>query len=88
MLRGHHSARGNAEHERVHRVAYETRQSAVRVEFALPVRSDRIGLIGKYDVVEFWPDGTVYPVPASNMKCNICRKAMCCYGNELEPPEL
>lgn len=57
-----HTARGNAEHERVDRVAYEIRQSGARVEYALPVWSDRVGLIGKCDVVEFWPDGTVYPV--------------------------
>ena len=57
-----HTARGNAEHERVDRGAHETKQSGARVEYALPVWSDRIGLIGKCDVVEFWPDGTVYPV--------------------------
>jgi CRISPR-associated exonuclease Cas4 len=32
------------------------------VEYALPVWSDRLGLIGKCDVVEFWPDGTAFPV--------------------------
>ena len=57
-----HTARGNAEHERVDRSAYETAKSGARLEFALPVWSDRVGLIGKCDVVEFWPDGTVYPV--------------------------
>lgn len=57
-----HTARGNAEHERVDRSAYETAKSGARLEFALPVWSDLVGLIGKCDVVEFWPDGTVYPV--------------------------
>lgn len=57
-----HTARGNAEHERVDRIAYEIRQSGARVEYALPVWSDQLALIGKCDVVEFWPDGTVYPV--------------------------
>jgi CRISPR-associated protein Cas4 len=57
-----HTARGNTEHERVDRVAHETLKSGARVEYALPVWSDRLGLIGKCDVVEFWPDGTVYPV--------------------------
>ena len=57
-----HTARGNAEHEHVDRSAYETAKSGARLEFALPVWSDRIGLIGQCDVVEFWPDGTVYPV--------------------------
>ncbi len=57
-----HTMRGNSEHERVDRVAHETLRSGARVEYALPVWSDRLGLIGKCDVVEFWPDGTVYPV--------------------------
>ena len=57
-----HTMRGNTEHERVDRVEYETLQSGVRAEYALPVWSDRLGLIGKCDVVEFWSDGTIYPV--------------------------
>lgn len=57
-----HTQRGNAEHERVDRVAHATTRSGARVEYALPIWSDRIGLIGKCDVVEFWPDGTIYPV--------------------------
>jgi CRISPR-associated exonuclease Cas4 len=32
------------------------------VERALPLFSDRLGLIGKADTVEFEPDGTPYPV--------------------------
>jgi CRISPR-associated exonuclease Cas4 len=32
------------------------------VERALPLWSDRLGLIGKADLVEFHPDGTVFPV--------------------------
>ena len=48
-----HTARGNAEHERVDRIAHETVRSGARVEYALPVWSDRLGLIGKCDVVEF-----------------------------------
>ncbi|TXI77966.1 MAG: CRISPR-associated protein Cas4 [Flavobacteriales bacterium] len=57
-----HTARGNAEHERVDRVSYETSKRGARMEYALPVWSERLGLIGKCDAVEFWPDGTVYPV--------------------------
>ncbi len=57
-----HTARGNAEHERVDHATHETMRSGARVEYALPVWSDRLGLIGKCDVVEFWPDGTIYPV--------------------------
>ena len=40
---------------------YEVRHG-VRVERALPLWSDRLGLIGKADLVEFHPDGTVFPV--------------------------
>jgi len=57
-----HTQRGNAEHERVDQVAHTTARSGARVEYALPVWSARLGLIGKCDVVEFWQDGTVYPV--------------------------
>ncbi len=57
-----HTLRGNAEHDRVDRVAHETSREGARVEYALNIWSDRIGLVGKCDVVEFWPDGTVYPV--------------------------
>ena len=37
-------------------------KDGARVEYALPIWSERLGLIGKCDVVEFWPDGTIYPV--------------------------
>jgi len=57
-----HTAQGRAEHERVDQSAHITKQDGARVEYALPIWSDRIGLIGKCDVVEFWPDNTVYPV--------------------------
>ncbi len=57
-----HTQRGKAEHERVDRSAHITRRDGARVEYALPIWSDRLGLIGKCDVVEFWPDGLIYPV--------------------------
>jgi len=53
--------RGNAAHERVDNPGFETFEG-VRAERALPVWSDRLGLIGKCDVVEFHPDGHIYPV--------------------------
>jgi len=53
--------RGNAAHERVDDPGFET-LAGVRVERALPVWSERLGLIGKCDVVEFHPDGYIYPV--------------------------
>ena len=57
-----HTQRGNAEHARVDKAAHMTKRDGARVEYALPIWSDSLGLIGKCDVVEFWPDGTIYPV--------------------------
>lgn len=56
-----HTARGQAVHHLVDTPGYEIK-SGVRVERALPVWSDRYNLIGKADLVEFHPDGMVYPV--------------------------
>ena len=57
-----HTARGNAEHERVDQSGYVTTREGARAEYALPVWAEQLGLIGKCDVVEFWPDGNIYPV--------------------------
>lgn len=56
-----HTLRGQAVHMQVDQPGIETR-AGLRVERALPVWSDRLGLIGKADVVEFEADGTPYPV--------------------------
>lgn len=56
-----HTLQGSREHERVDQSAYECKQG-VRLEFALPVWSDALGLSGRCDVVEFHPDGSLYPV--------------------------
>ena len=56
-----HTKRGNAVHEHVDEPGVELREG-VRVERALPVWSERLGLIGKCDVVEFETDGTPYPI--------------------------
>lgn len=56
-----HTMRGNAAHQRVDEPGYESFEG-VRSEKALPVWSERLGLIGKCDVVEFYPDGRIYPV--------------------------
>lgn len=53
--------RGQAVHAQVDRPGFEVRKG-LRVERALSVWSDGLGLIGKADVVEFEPDGTAYPV--------------------------
>jgi CRISPR-associated exonuclease Cas4 len=56
-----HTVRGTLEHERVDQS--ESRgQDGVRIEYALPVWSDSLGLSGRCDVVEFHPEGSIYPV--------------------------
>lgn len=56
-----HTQRGQAVHAQVDKPGVEERKG-LRVERALPVWHDTLGLIGKADVVEFEPDGTPYPV--------------------------
>lgn len=56
-----HTLRGQAVHATVDQPGMEIR-AGLRVERALPVWSDSLGLIGKADAVEFEPDGTPYPV--------------------------
>lgn len=56
-----HTLRGHAVHEQVDQPGLDLRRG-LRIERALPLWSDRLGLIGKADVVEFEPDGTPYPV--------------------------
>ena len=46
------TAEGRIMHERVHEQDHESRGN-VRIEYGLPLRSLRLGLIGKADVVEF-----------------------------------
>ena len=53
--------RGQALHKRVDDPGFELRDG-LRIERALPLFSDRLGLVGKADVVEFLPDGTPYSV--------------------------
>jgi len=56
-----HTSRGQAVHHLVDEPGYEMK-AGVKVERALPLWSDRLNLIGKADLVEFHPDGTVFPV--------------------------
>jgi CRISPR-associated exonuclease Cas4 len=56
-----HTQRGRALHSQVDQPGLELRRG-LRVERALPLWSDALGLIGKADVVEFEPNGTPYPV--------------------------
>lgn len=56
-----YTARGQAVHRLVDTPGYEIK-AGVKVDRALPLWSDRLGLIGKADVVEFHPGGAVFPV--------------------------
>jgi CRISPR-associated exonuclease Cas4 len=57
-----HTLRGQAVHQRVDEPGAEAGFEGRRVVRALPVWCDRLGLVGKADVVEFLADGTPYPV--------------------------
>ena len=56
-----HTLRGQAVHAKADKPGVETAKG-VRVERALPLWHDELGLIGKSDVVEFLPGGVPYPV--------------------------
>ncbi len=56
-----HTQRGQAVHAQVDKPGVEERKG-LRIERALPLWHDALGLIGKADVVELEPDGTPYPV--------------------------
>jgi CRISPR-associated exonuclease Cas4 len=75
--------RGNRAHERAHTESGGT-EDGVRVVRGLPLWSDRLGLIGKADVVE-WHGQTPYPVEYKVGKkrtwghevLQLCAQAMC-----------
>lgn len=56
-----HTLRGQAVHAKVDKPGVETAKG-VRVERAMPLWHDGLGLVGKADVVEFLPGGIPYPV--------------------------
>ena len=82
------TAEGRIMHERVHEADRESR-GKVRIEYGVPVRSLRLGLIGKADVVEFhqlpgdrWqPFPVEYkrgkPKPDDCDRVQLCAQAMC-----------
>jgi CRISPR-associated exonuclease Cas4 len=80
-----HTQRGSREHERVDVDRSEAGSAGARREFSLPIWSDRFGLVGKCDVVEFHPNGTLYPVEHKhgprrrwlNDDIQLCAQAMC-----------
>lgn len=79
-----HTLRGTSEHARVDQPEWEWREG-VRLERAMPLWCERLGLIGKADLVEFRADGTVYPVEFKhgprkeypNDDLQLCGQALC-----------
>lgn len=76
--------RGRYAHERVDE-PHTTLENGVRLERALPLWSDKWGLQGRGDVVEFHPDGRVVPVEYKNGPrrerrhddVQLCAQALC-----------
>lgn len=76
--------RGRHAHERTDQ-ALTTVENGVRMERALPLWSDELGLQGRGDVVEFHPDGRVVPVEYKHGirrerrhdDLQICAQALC-----------
>ncbi|EIC21109.1 CRISPR-associated protein Cas4 [Thiorhodovibrio frisius] len=56
-----HTARGQAVHHLVDQPG-EAIKAGVKIERSLPLWSERLGLIGKADLVEIHPDGAIFPV--------------------------
>ncbi|QBG46199.1 CRISPR-associated protein Cas4 [Verrucomicrobia bacterium S94] len=77
------TAEGRAQHDRVDRPEHETRDG-IRYEYATLLRSLKLGLIGKADVIEFHAD-KVYPVehkrgrpkPTHCDWVQLCAQALC-----------
>lgn len=76
--------RGTRAHERVDEACWEM-DGTTRIERAVPLWSERLGLIGRADTVEFRADGAVYPVeykhgPRRQHRhddLQLCAQAMC-----------
>ncbi len=76
--------RGSLAHERTDEPTSRT-EDGVTVERALPIWSEQYGLVGKADVVEFHPDGSVFPVeykitPKHRVRhaiLQLCAQAIC-----------
>ncbi|MBD1998456.1 CRISPR-associated protein Cas4 [Leptolyngbya sp. FACHB-541] len=79
-----YTLRGHRVHETVNIPEYELIEG-VRVERALPLWSHQLGLTGIADVVEFYTDGTPYPVeyksgprkPREADELQLCAQAIC-----------
>lgn len=79
-----HTARGDVVHEHADLPGYEVAKG-VKLLRALPVWSERLGLIGKCDIVELHPDESLVPVEFKvsrrkqweNDDAQLCAQALC-----------
>jgi len=79
-----HTQKGLREHDKVDVPEYEIK-AGVRIERALPIWSEQLGVTGKCDVVEFHADDGVYPVEYKHGPrkkglhddVQLCAQAMC-----------
>lgn len=79
-----YTLRGREVHENVDQISCEIEEGQ-RIERAMPLWSERLGLQGKADVVIFQPDSTPYPVEYKsgtkkvryNDDVQLCAQAMC-----------
>lgn len=77
------TAEGRVMHEKVDAAKYESRKN-IRIEYGVPMRSLRLGLIGKADAVEFhrMDDGTWLPFPVEykrgKSKTDNCDRVQLC----------
>jgi CRISPR-associated exonuclease Cas4 len=77
-----YTIRGQLAHERVDAGEVEL-TAGIRIERAIPLWSDRLGLRGKADVVEFRPDGPypieykVGPPRGKHADVQLCAQALC-----------
>lgn len=79
-----HTVRGEIAHEHADLAGYEVAKG-VKLLRALPVFSDRLDLSGKCDIVEQWPDGSLFPVEYKKGKkrkfvnddAQLCAQALC-----------
>jgi CRISPR-associated exonuclease Cas4 len=79
-----HTLRGDIVHEHADLRGYEVVQG-VKLLRALPVFSDRLGLSGKFDIVEQRPDQSLFPVEFKvgkrrqweNDDAQLCAQALC-----------
>ena len=88
-----HTERGDIVHEHADLPGYEVAKGVTLLR-ALPVWSERLGLNGKCDIVEQYPDGSLFPVEFKlgkrrkweNDDAQLCAQALCLeemFGNAI-----